>query len=121
MSKASSTATRRANTARPAAKAASRASRAARGNSSGGTRPRAGKQRGGDGKRSARSYLHEIKTLRDLVGVMLWVQPSYNGSPSCAYCGEQQHLHNNHCRASELVAMWWPEEDIVRQRAVERG
>ena len=71
--------------------------------------------------RGCRSYQRELAKLRSLITQMLWVQPSYNGSPSCAFCGQQQHLHRDHCQASKLVATWWPEEDLVRQRAVEKG
>lgn len=71
--------------------------------------------------KSIRSYQREIKQLREMVASMLWVQPSYNGSPSCAFCGIQQHHHEEHCDASALVAKHWPEDDAVRQRAVEEG
>ena len=53
--------------------------------------------------RSIRSYQREIKRLRDLVRAMTWVQPMYNGSPSCACCGNQQHIgHSKGCDAARL-------------------
>jgi hypothetical protein len=71
--------------------------------------------------RSIRSYQRELATLREMIASMLWVQPTYNGSPSCAYCGEQQHLHKTHCKATKLVATWDLSSDEIRQRAVEKG
>ena len=54
-------------------------------------------------KRSARSYQREIKRLKDLIREMTWVQPAYNGSPSCACCGNQQHWgHAPGCDAARL-------------------
>lgn len=70
---------------------------------------------------SPRTYQRRIQALQKMIAEMLWVQPTYNGSPSCAYCGEQQHLHRNHCAASQLVATRWPEDDLVRQNAVRQG
>lgn len=71
--------------------------------------------------KSIRSYQREIAALKEMVASMLWVQPSYNGSPSCSYCGQQQHLHTDHCAASKLVADKWPDDDIVRAKAVAQG
>ena len=45
--------------------------------------------------RSVRSYQREIKKLRDVLADVQWVQPMYNGSPSCSDCGQQQHLHDD--------------------------
>ena len=39
--------------------------------------------------RSVRSYQREISKLKKLVRQMTWVEPVYNGSPSCACCGHQ--------------------------------
>lgn len=41
--------------------------------------------------RGRRSYQREIRKLRELVRSVEWVQPMYNGSPSCPFCGAQQH------------------------------
>jgi lipopolysaccharide biosynthesis regulator YciM len=71
--------------------------------------------------RSVRSYQRELKILREMVASMLWVQPTYNGNPSCSYCGEQQHNHTQHCAATKLVAEHYPAEDEIRLRAVLRG
>lgn len=35
---------------------------------------------------------------------MRWVQPTYNGSPSCAYCGQQKHLHTEPCGVDAILA-----------------
>jgi len=45
--------------------------------------------------RGRRSYQRELRKLRELVRSAEWVQPAYNGSPSCPFCGAQQH-HNHH-------------------------
>jgi hypothetical protein len=42
--------------------------------------------------RSLTSYQREIRKLKALILSMQWVQPTYNGSPSCSSCGQQQHL-----------------------------
>ncbi len=39
-----------------------------------------------------RTYRRRIQKLKALIEEMQWVQPTYNGSPSCAGCGAQQHL-----------------------------
>jgi hypothetical protein len=44
--------------------------------------------------RSQRSYQREIARLKRLVSDAEWVQPTYNGSPSCAFCGNQQHWNH---------------------------
>ncbi len=54
--------------------------------------------------RSARSYQRQIQRLMRLLEDVQWVQPAYNGSPSCSYCGEQQHLHTTPCELSSLLA-----------------
>lgn len=41
--------------------------------------------------RSARSYQREIRILKDVIRAAQWVQPMYNGSPSCSGCGAQKH------------------------------
>lgn len=41
--------------------------------------------------RSLRSYQREVRQLRDVIAGMQWVQPIYNGAPSCAGCGEMKH------------------------------
>lgn len=40
---------------------------------------------------TARTYQRRIAKLRAALEITEWVQPSYNGSPSCSYCGNQQH------------------------------
>ena len=58
-------------------------------------------------RRSVRSYQREIKNLRAWVDELQWVQPMYNGSPSCSGCGEQQHQHDDKaCGLSRLIASW---------------
>lgn len=42
--------------------------------------------------KSIRSYQREIRKLKDLINDVQWVQPLYNGSPSCSGCGEQKHF-----------------------------
>jgi hypothetical protein len=42
--------------------------------------------------RSVRSYQREIRELKNTIGEMQWVQPTYNGNPSCSGCGMQKHL-----------------------------
>jgi hypothetical protein len=71
--------------------------------------------------KSARSYQRDIVRLQLMIADMLWVQPTYNGSPSCSFCGEQEHLHAKHCEATRLVAKKWPESDLRRQYAVKEG
>ena len=41
--------------------------------------------------RSARSYQREIAKLKDVLNAAQWVQPSYNGAPSCSGCGAMKH------------------------------
>ena len=41
--------------------------------------------------KSVRSYQREIAALKQLIAEMQWVQPSYNGNPSCSGCGNQKH------------------------------
>lgn len=53
--------------------------------------------------KSARTYQREIKYLRELVISLQWVQPMYNGNPSCSGCGEQQHLGcSKDCEVAKL-------------------
>ena len=52
---------------------------------------------------TARTYQRRIKRLIEIIDSMQWVQPTYNGSPSCAYCGEQKHLHTQNCEVSRLL------------------
>lgn len=48
--------------------------------------------------RSARSYQREIRRLKQTIAEAEWYQASYNGSPSCPFCGAQQHWnHYNDC------------------------
>jgi len=44
--------------------------------------------------KSIRTYQREIKRLRELVASAEWYQPTYNGSPSCPYCANQQHWNH---------------------------
>lgn len=54
--------------------------------------------------RSIRSYQREIALLKQLVRDMQWVQPSYNGSPSCSSCSAQQHWGCYHdCPAAKVT------------------
>lgn len=41
--------------------------------------------------RSVRSYQNEIRKLKSIIAAAEWVQPMYNGSPSCPFCSHQQH------------------------------
>lgn len=41
--------------------------------------------------RSIRSYQRRIKALKDLLRDVTWVQPIYNGAPSCSCCGQMKH------------------------------
>ena len=52
--------------------------------------------------RSTRSYQREIKKLKDVLEQVEWVQPMYNGSPSCSCCGNQQHV--GHAKGCDLQA-----------------
>jgi hypothetical protein len=54
--------------------------------------------------RSVRSYQREIQGLRSLLSAVEWVQPHYNGSPSCSYCGHQKHFgHAPDCLLAETL------------------
>lgn len=58
-------------------------------------------------KRSVRSYQREVKALRELLAEMEWVQPTYNGSPSCPCCGNQQHMnHESDCVLKARLEMY---------------
>ena len=48
-----------------------------------------------------RNYQRTIKRLRDLLSDLEWVQPMYNGSPSCSCCAHQQHF--GHAEGCELA------------------
>lgn len=55
--------------------------------------------------RTARSYQREIKKLKNLLADVMWVQPMYNGSPSCSCCRNQQHMgHADDCELAKLFA-----------------
>ena len=45
--------------------------------------------------RGRRSYQRELRKLRELVRSVEWVQPMYNGGPSCPFCGAMQHWNHN--------------------------
>lgn len=51
--------------------------------------------------RTARSYQRQIRKLRILLASVTWVQPMYNGSPSCSCCGAQRHM--GHDKGCEIV------------------
>lgn len=40
---------------------------------------------------TARTYQRRIAALREIIVSAQWVQPTYNGSPSCSGCAAQQH------------------------------
>lgn len=42
--------------------------------------------------KSVRTYQRKIAELRNLLACIEWVQPTYNGSPSCPCCGNQKHM-----------------------------
>lgn len=41
--------------------------------------------------KSIRTYQREIARLKYVIWNMHWVQPTYNGNPSCAFCGNPKH------------------------------
>ncbi len=44
-----------------------------------------------------------IKKLENLLGNVTWVQPMYNGSPSCSCCGNQKHWgHSETCEIAKF-------------------
>ena len=51
----------------------------------------------------------QVERLFHAVESMRWVQPTYNGSPSCAFCGQQKHLHTKPCEVDALLAERAPE------------
>ena len=53
--------------------------------------------------KSIRSYQRRIKYLLDLMEQMQWVQPMYNGAPSCSLCGEMQHWEDHECELTRLM------------------
>ena len=53
-------------------------------------------------KTAIRKLQRERKMLREFVMDMQWVMPLYNGSHSCAYCGQQKHMHEG-CPVSSYV------------------
>ena len=66
--------------------------------------------------RTARSYQREIRKLKDLLASVEWVQPTYNGSPSCPFCGNQQHWnHGDECPLPKEC------RDGIDYAALERG
>jgi hypothetical protein len=40
---------------------------------------------------SVRTYQRRIVRLKSLIADAEWYQPTYNGTPSCPFCGNQQH------------------------------
>jgi hypothetical protein len=53
---------------------------------------------------SPRTYQRRIRELRDTLLSVEWVQPSYNGSPSCPFCLNQQHWgHEDDCPVVTLL------------------
>ena len=53
-------------------------------------------------KRRVRQLQRERAKLRFYIRYMQWVQPAYNGNPSCAFCGIQEHLHTP-CEVSRYI------------------
>ena len=53
--------------------------------------------------KSVRTYQRKIKYLLGLIEHMQWVQPMYNGAPSCSFCGDMQHWEDHKCEVSELM------------------
>jgi len=54
--------------------------------------------------KSVRTYQREVRKLKDLLATVMWVQPSYNGAPSCSYCGAMQHHgHHKECELAAIV------------------
>ena len=48
----------------------------------------------------------EVERLRRLLVAVTWVQPMYNGSPSCSRCGNQKH--RGHAEGCDLAALSSP-------------
>jgi hypothetical protein len=48
--------------------------------------------------------LTEIQRLKDILCQVVWVQPLYNGSPSCSYCGSQKHFGHSEGCAIEMFS-----------------
>ena len=46
-------------------------------------------------ERSARSYQHEIRKLKDLLRSIEYVQQTYNGHPTCPVCEEARGYHHH--------------------------
>ena len=66
--------------------------------------------------RSARSYQREILKLKRIIDAAEWVQPTYNGSPSCPYCGNQKHWgHAQDCDYYRAMGIK-PAPDTTRSR-----
>jgi hypothetical protein len=40
---------------------------------------------------SIRTYQRRIAALHNIICNIQWVQPSYNGAPSCSGCGAMKH------------------------------
>ena len=44
-----------------------------------------------------------IEKLESILSTVVWVQPRYNGSPSCSYCGNQKHWgHAEYCMIADF-------------------
>lgn len=62
--------------------------------------------------KSIRTYQKEIRKLKQVIGDMHWVQPTYNGSSSCAYCGAQQHMRCYlDCEAAAITGDYGGDDD----------
>lgn len=54
--------------------------------------------------KSVRTYQRENKRLRNLLASIEWIQPTYNGAPSCPCCGAMQHWkHEPDCELAATV------------------
>lgn len=54
--------------------------------------------------KSIRTYQRTIAQLRNLLANIEWVQPAYNGNPSCPCCGNQKHWgHELGCALASTV------------------
>lgn len=47
--------------------------------------------------------LAAVRELRDALWSVHWVQPSYNGNPSCSWCGVQKHMHDVRCGIDDIL------------------
>ena len=58
-----------------------------------------------------RTYQRKIRALKEIIKQMQWVQPTYNGSPSCAGCAAQQHLGcESDCPAAKVTGDYGTKE-----------